>query len=171
MESMEDFCRTLQTSHLPRFEQLPTLELYKDQLVSLTNEYLANFYLTEKPVTDTMVNNYVKLKVLLPPVKKRYQREHLARLILICLLKKVLSIAEVRQLLERYGSSSIELAYNHFCDELECGLQTLAKGEEPVKQMGNASYNPLIWHAVYSFVHKLWFEITLASEEPSEEHQ
>ena len=46
-----------------------------------------------------MINNYVKLKVLPPPVKKRYTRDHLCQLILICLLKQVLSLPEIQRLI------------------------------------------------------------------------
>jgi DNA-binding transcriptional MerR regulator len=82
--------------------------LYKDQVVELVNRAVAPFFPREAALTDTMVNNYVKLRVITPPVRKRYNRDQLAQLILVCLLKRVLSIAQLRRLLElaRSGGST-----------------------------------------------------------------
>ncbi len=87
---------------LPAWEELPQLELYMDQVVSLINSYLA--YLpkeegTNLVVTKAAVNNYVRKRIMPPPVKKRYGRVHLAYLILICDLKQCFSIADVQRLL------------------------------------------------------------------------
>lgn len=89
---------------LPAWEELPQLELYMDQVVSLINSYLA--YLpkeegTNLVVTKAAVNNYVRKRIMPPPVKKRYGRVHLAYLILICDLKQCFSIADVQRLLPR----------------------------------------------------------------------
>jgi len=96
---MED----VQSYELPAWESLPTLQLYMDQVVTLVTGYLG-FLSTvgeEKPLTSSMINNYVKLGLLRPPVKKRYTRAHLACLIMICLLKRALSMAALRTLLPR----------------------------------------------------------------------
>ncbi|MCD7843134.1 MAG: DUF1836 domain-containing protein [Clostridiales bacterium] len=165
MEPNQAFAQGLQEAKLPRYSQLPTLELYKDQLVELTNGYLAPFFLGETAVTDTMVNNYVKLKVIAPPVKKRYRREQLAQLILTCLLKKVLSIAEVRQLLAvQSRDGSIEAGYDAFCQQVEQAVRAVS-GSTDLRQpmeMGSVSQEALLNHAICSFVHKLYFEMILA---------
>ncbi|MCD8353118.1 MAG: DUF1836 domain-containing protein [Clostridiales bacterium] len=160
----KSFAQRLQEASLPRYSQLPTLELYKDQLVELTNGYLSPFFLGETAVTDTMVNNYVKLKVIVPPVKKRYRREQLAQLILTCLLKKVLSIAEVRQLLAvQNRDGSIEAGYDYFCQQMEQAVRTV--GGNGLWQPSEGDSTPqeaLLNHAICSFVHKLYFEMILA---------
>ena len=43
----------------------------------------------EKLLTPTMLNNYVKQKVVYPPKDKRYNEKHLAYLIVVCTLKQV----------------------------------------------------------------------------------
>ena len=37
-------------------------------------------------ITHSMINNYVKLGIMPAPVKKKYSREHIAYLIIICCL-------------------------------------------------------------------------------------
>lgn len=172
MEPNQAFAQSLQEASLPRYSQLPTLELYKDQLVELTNGYVAPFFLGQTAVTDTMVNNYVKLKVIAPPVKKRYRREQLAQLILTCLLKKVLSIAEVRQLLAvQSREGTIEAGYDAFCQQMEQAVRTVSGSADLRQPMetGSFSQEALLNHAICSFVHKLYFEMILAELSEAEE--
>lgn len=83
---------------LPTWEELPDIELYMDQVVALTNRYLGNDT-KEKMVTSSMVNNYVKMKVMPAPVKKKYTRTHLMYLIVICILKQVMPLSSVEVVL------------------------------------------------------------------------
>ena len=89
-------------ANLPLWNELPKIELYMDQVVVLLNDYLG--YISEldkdeKGVTSSMINNYVKMKVIPAPLKKRYSRIHLSRLIMICALKKSLNLSTVSKLL------------------------------------------------------------------------
>ena len=68
---------SLSAFHIPRWNELPTVELYLDQVVKLINSILApyiNFNLDPKDeselLTKTMINNYVKNNLIEPPVKK-----------------------------------------------------------------------------------------------------
>ena len=83
------------------WSELPTIDLYKDQVVALVEEQISPFAVNEEDnlITASMVNNYVKAKLLPPPVKKRYKRVHLSRLIMATILKQTLTIAEVERLL------------------------------------------------------------------------
>ena len=109
----------------PRYEQLPDMPLYSDQVVDTLNRYTAPFDSEggEQAITATMINNYVKQRLIEPPVKKRYDREQVARLYCICLLKRVFSIAEVKRLMEvQMCSYPFPQAYDYFCVELEKAL-------------------------------------------------
>ena len=67
-----------------------------------------------------MINNYVKSKVLPPPVRKRYSREHIAYLVFICMLKQVLSIADIHALLiDGADPALLPQTYDNFCDAQE----------------------------------------------------
>ncbi len=98
---------------LPQWEELPDLELYMDQVLSLVGRYLPAG--EDRGLTASMVNNYVKQKVLPPPVNKRYGRGHIAALLMICSLKSVMPISAVQQLFEsRGGAEGLEELYADF---------------------------------------------------------
>lgn len=110
--------------HCPRWEELPKLLLYMDQVILVLEETLSLF-VEEKEcvVTSTMINNYVKQKVIKPPVQKKYGREQLAQLMVVCLLKKVLSINEIAALMSMMTARySPKEAYDSFCSALENAL-------------------------------------------------
>lgn len=46
--------------HFPKWEELPSLGLYVDQVAAVINEYLTS--LGMEPLTKSMINNYVKKK-------------------------------------------------------------------------------------------------------------
>ena len=110
---------------LPRWAELPDLELYMDQVLLLAERSLGPDASSErKGLTAAMVNNYVKLGLLPPPVKKKYSRAHVARLLMICLLKSVLPIPAAQKLIEAGVRESSEQAfYDRFC---ECFEQSMA---------------------------------------------
>ncbi len=129
----EEIC----TFHCPRWHELPEISLYMDQVLSIIEKALAIFVNENegKIATSTMINNYVKQKVVCPPIKKRYNREHLARLIIVSLSKRVLSISEICDLLALLlNQYSIAEAYNLFADELESVLQRTFGGSANLDQ-------------------------------------
>ena len=92
----------LAAQRLPRWDELPDIDLYLDQVLTLLDKYLGPF-LPENgghALTASMINNYVKLRIVPAPVKKRYGRVQLAYLLVIGLLKQVLPIPDVKTLLE-----------------------------------------------------------------------
>ncbi|MDL2218722.1 DUF1836 domain-containing protein [Ruminococcaceae bacterium OttesenSCG-928-O06] len=122
---MQNTKQATQGFHCPRWEELPGIPLYMDQVIFLLEESLGAFADDkERVVTPTMVNNYVKHKQIEPPVKKRYSRQHLAILVVVSVMKRVLSIGEITTLVslmvERYGAQQ---AYDLFCEQLEEMLQ------------------------------------------------
>ena len=100
-EKLRYWQRFMQNFHLPTWEELPDLELYMDQVVSLVVRYV-NLQPHSAPkdsiLTASAVNNYVRLKLIPPPVKKRYSRVHLAHLIVICCLKGSMSLSSIQQM-------------------------------------------------------------------------
>ena len=115
--------------HLPRWNELPDLEIYMDQVLSLISRYFADYPgFDSKGITASMVNNYVKLGISPPPVKKKYHRMHLAYLIIICVLKTVLPISLVSGMIAGKIESgcSYEELYNMFCDLFESSVSSAA---------------------------------------------
>lgn len=107
----------INTFSLPDWEELPAIELYMDQVIVILNQYLGYFVYEgndEKLITAAMVNNYVKMKLMPAPVKKRYGRAHLAMLIMICTLKQTLSMAVVNRMLPHGDEEAIRRYYDDF---------------------------------------------------------
>ncbi len=121
-QAYRDTSAQMQEIHIMRIEEMPRIELYLDQLISLVSTELSPLYEPgDKIVTGSMVNNYVKQKVMPAPTRKRYNRTHLAALMFVCCLKRVLTISQVSSLLLMLEQANVdvELAY----DELACTLE------------------------------------------------
>lgn len=102
---------------LPRWNDLPTIDLYMDQVVILLENYLSVYFANDdKFLTAPMINNYVKSKIIPPPTKKRYNRTHLAYLIFICMLKHVFPISAIEELLiAKTPAEQLPQVYDGFC--------------------------------------------------------
>lgn len=91
----------------PKWADLPDLELYLDQVLLYVNQVCSSAMpQIDKGLTASMVNNYVKHGYVDKPVKKKYQRQQLARLIAITTLKTVFSIQEIADTLDILGKDS-----------------------------------------------------------------
>ena len=64
-------------------EDIPNIDLYMDQVTTFMEEQLVSSkrYADDKILTKTMINNYAKNKLLPPPEKKRYSKEHVLSII------------------------------------------------------------------------------------------
>ena len=95
-------------------EDIPNIDLYMDQVTTFMEEQLVSSkrYADDKILTKTMINNYAKNKLLPPPEKKRYSKEHVLMLIFIYYFKNILSINDIQTLLnplaERYFQKTSE---------------------------------------------------------------
>lgn len=119
-----ELCEKLAAHKLPRWNSLPDIELYMDQVVAVMEKLLSlyqdNYAEDSRLITPSIINNYVKLKIIPAPVKKRYSREHLAYLIIICILKQTLAISSITRIITtQLATKSIEALYNDFCNIYE----------------------------------------------------
>lgn len=82
-------------------DEIPKIDLYMDQVLTFLGERLrrtARKSDADKLLTKTMINNYVKNKVMIPPVKKKYSRDHILLLTVIYYMKNFLSIDDIRKI-------------------------------------------------------------------------
>lgn len=96
---------------LPKWDDLPQIGLYMDQVVELLLTYLSFLPADNERklvISASAINNYVRLKVMPAPVKRKYYREHVAYLIMICTLKQVLSLSDIKNIIP-YDMQSSEL--------------------------------------------------------------
>ena len=117
--------------HIPRWDELPDMGLYMEQVVSLVNSAIGPTMseIGYPPLTSNMVNNYVKAKIVDAPVNKRYSRLSIAMIIVIYLLKMVYYTDEAHRLIQNgreMGRPSI--VYNRFCRAVESAMQSVFDG-------------------------------------------
>ena len=103
---------------LPGWEAMPDIGLYMDQLLTMANRVFSP-PIPRGEITHSMINNYVKSGLLPRPVRKRYEREHLALLMMIVVLKQALSLESIRQLLDALCRAGAQAGYALFCTRLE----------------------------------------------------
>lgn len=105
------------------WDAIPDLGLYMDQVVTfLERQCKALYPAGERVLTPAMVNNYVKMGLVDRPVGKKYGREQLAQLLMICVLKQAASAEGLKTLLK---TDDLNALYNHFCDMLSTVLSRL----------------------------------------------
>ena len=153
--------------HLPRWNELPEIELYMDQLIILIERYLAPLNIEkDHMITPAMVNNYVKLKLLPPPIKKRYHRVHIAYLLAITLFKQVFSLSTIYDAITQHSFRLGEKhAYNLFCEkqelELRRTLSNLLNHQEIVKNEPIADEDIILTFATLALVNKVIVQKTM----------
>ena len=149
---------------IPRWEELPEIALYLDQVVQYLEDHLDSFRAdkSEKIITKTMINNYVKQKVLSPPVKKKYDKSHLAPLFVICLMKQVYSVNEIKTLIKlALGVAHIDVSYNKFCTVLEKSITCIFENEAYIDEEPIGKGRHLLKCATQSYANKLYVQKTI----------
>ena len=117
---MQEWNKLLNNYTMPTWEELPSIDLYMDQVIALMSQYLKNFASSDNEgtqiITPPMINNYVKLKAMPAPIKKKYSKIHIAYLIMISSLKQALSIPTIQKILPLYDDDTQAKAlYELFC--------------------------------------------------------
>lgn len=124
------------------WERLPEIDLYMDQVITYMDRQLGLFQDAPKNklLTSSMINNYVKDKVLERPQQKKYSREHLAMLTMICMLKPVLAIPDVA-ILQRYllEEDSKEAIYTAFCTSQSAAQEEVCKRVRDTSEQGKSA--------------------------------
>ena len=122
------------------WDRLPELDLYMDQVITFMNRQLEPLAADgERLLTPSMINNYVKDGVLPRPEKKKYNRDHIAMLLMICTLKNVLTLPEIDALIHGLteGRSVCEL-YPEFVAAQDKALQETMEWLEGASEADNA---------------------------------
>lgn len=131
LPSKQEYVQFIRTLHLPRYHELPDIDLYMDQLLTYIESQLRPLVTAqEKLLTSSMVNNYVKQRIIATPQAKRYTREHLAQLLVICFMKRTFSMSDIATLLTAQEAMyPMNHSYDFFCTAIEESLRSLFCGE------------------------------------------
>lgn len=154
--------------HIPRWNELPDLDLYLDQVVNYLERILGQYKTNkeDKIITKTMINNYVKQGIIPAPEKKKYNRAHIAYLIVVCVLKQVFSISDIGKLITlTIQYFEISKAYNRFCANLEVSVKNVFSRKEirNAEKMTEEQY--LLKNVVQAVADKLYVEKTFLDKE------
>ncbi|MBE6575786.1 MAG: DUF1836 domain-containing protein [Ruminococcaceae bacterium] len=103
---------------------IPAIDLYLDQIITLASDRLAQNKRGEKDklLTKTMINNYSKDGVIKPVKGKKYSREQIVQMMLVYSLKQNFSIGEIKQLFdgvyaaEGFDGDALIESYDRFLD-------------------------------------------------------
>lgn len=123
-QSYKKWEEKLKTVELPLWSELPKFALYMDQVTALVNNLLGPIGVDH--VTPAMINNYVKHKAIIAPVKKKYQTMQLADIILISLLKPAFSLETIRHGIDQVTANIYpQKAYDQFIKRLRFSFKNL----------------------------------------------
>jgi hypothetical protein len=95
------------------WDRLPDIELYMDQVITFLNRNMEIYRKDpqERIVTPSMINNYAKDHVIPRAEAKKYSKEHIALIIAVCSLKKVLSMPDLSIMLRDFtGEENADVA-------------------------------------------------------------
>ena len=130
----DEMIRFLDTISYVKPDKIPYIDIYMDQVTGIMDEHLKRVkrHEDDKILTKTMINNYTKAKILPPPEKKKYSREHMFLLLFIYYYKGILSLEDLKTILEdvrtRYFKNddiSVEDIYKEVFSMEACQMEVL----------------------------------------------
>lgn len=129
MEKLQSLFDQLLKYKVPDYENFPEIDLYMDQVLTYIDKYMPSYLDQNSRLTASMINNYVKDKVIDAPVSKKYDKQSIASLIIIATLKRVLPINDIKVILNGDNRSieSIYKAYEETLNEVTVQMALEAK--------------------------------------------
>jgi len=151
-KGLEDF-------KLPRWDDLPPVDLYLEQILELLDEWLGDYLSVKgkRVLTKTMINNYVKLQYLKAPVNKKYDRLSVACLFVIAVLKPIYTIEEISRFIGlALQFESAEKVFNRFADMTELAVINAFNRTSMPKPKEEGDPRDLFWNICNSFACQLY---------------
>ena len=157
-----DIAKAFTAFRMPRYKDLPAMPLYRDQVIT----YIDNLLKPLEPCVDgawlspSMVNNYVKMGLIPAPIKKQYGRNHVAKLITVCLFKQILPIAAIESMFRiQRVSYNADTAFDYVATELESALHaafSLTQDKIPDSAQRVTRESLLVRSGITAFVSKAY---------------
>ena len=166
-ETLHSLLRFLDTISYVKPEQIPDIDLYMDQVTSFMEDHLKKVkrYPEDKVLTKTMINNYTKAKILPPPEKKKYSREHMYMLLFIYYYKGILSLGDLNTVLSGLEGKYFRLEYSQMMvlkedilQKFKSAEETFQEGEGPGASLSPEDREEL---RLFSFISELAFDVYL----------
>ncbi len=145
-DKITEWAKAIEDYSAVEWDRLPEIYLYMDQVLTYMDKQLCLFERSGSAplLTSSMINNYVKDGVLPRPEQKKYSREHLAMLMVICMLKQVLSIQDVSWLIKTLLKDAPQNdMYDRFCAVQSSALKEVCERVETALPQGEAELTRL----------------------------
>jgi len=141
------------------WEMIPDLGLYMDQVITFISRMYEPLYgpAPEGYLSSSMINNYVKSKLIPRPEGKKYNREQIAMLAMIVALKQVSTMEDIRAMLTPPEGMTLERLYTLFCERQKSVVAELLTSEENQ----NSDLPPAMNFAIVSSGYRAGFEAML----------
>ncbi len=144
---------------LPKYNEIPSVGLYLEQTAKYISEINCN---GEPVITGSMISNYVKKGLISNPVKKQYSRDQIAYLIFIAIAKSVLSMEDIRLLIEMQKQSyPNEIAYNYLVEEFENVIGYVFGLKDEMETIGknNHEVKVMLRNLIITVAHKAYLDV------------
>ena len=159
--------------HLPKYEEIPNVGLYLEQITKYINEYLAP--LENLNITASMISNYVKKGLVANPVKKQYNREQIAYFFFIAAAKSVLSLDNISLFVNiQRQTYDAQTAYEYFRMELENVLHYVFGLKDTLDNIGsdrNTDEKMMLRNTVITVANKIYLEKCFDAVRKEQEQQ
>lgn len=158
--------------NLPEYSEIPDVGLFLEQV----QRYVSGCF-EEIPtisITGSMISNYVKQSIISKPVKKQYYREQIADVIFVAAAKSVLSLDNIRLVIELSKKNySPQDAYEYFKEHLTAEIAAVF-GDMSVKPAAaeKDDYTMLMDNIAVTVARKVYLEDVfdrMKESEPQEE--
>ena len=82
-------------------EDIPSLDLYMDQIITLFDSRFGDEGSEEKVITKTMINNYSKAKMINPIKGKTYSKQRIMQILMIYIMKNSLTMQQMKTVMQK----------------------------------------------------------------------
>lgn len=155
----EEYLEAIKSYKLPSFNEIPDVGLYLNQSATYINKALSPLF--DQAITESMISNYVKKKLIDNPIKKQYSREMIAYLMFIAISKNVASLDDLQFLIrkqrEKYSSQE---SYEYFKRAFETIVKEVFGFEKKTEETEKKSVEEeLLKNIIVTVAHKLYVDI------------
>lgn len=169
-ETKDKMAEAVQDYHLPRYDEIPNVGLYLEQVVKYISDYLVP--LGDVMITGSMISNYVKRNLVDNPMKKQYFRDQIAGLIFIAVAKNVLSLDNIRALLDMQRRTyEVKIAYDYFCTEFENVIFYVFGLKDSLDIVGNDATDEkmMLRNTIITVAHKTYLDMCFCAIQKEQE--
>ena len=125
---VRELAQTMSEPDQIKVEDIPKVNLYMEQLLSLLNDNLKFFkrYPDDQMLTKSMINNYSKNEISPPPQKKLYRKLHIMAYTLIYQFKQLISLNDMKVFTSTIAhTAELEQTYRVFLEEQQRAFGSL----------------------------------------------